>query len=134
MARAAAGRLRPREARDRGAVHALRLGLRDGMPHRSLPQHLRTPGHLEGWGNGKQTRSFCFVDDAVEGIIRLMCSDYAKPLNIGSDEMVSMNEMAAMALALEDKKIRTRGSLAHTHTQPPSPFFFLFGHLVRLPL
>mmetsp|Transcript_41595 Transcript_41595/g.103114 ORF Transcript_41595/g.103114 Transcript_41595/m.103114 type:complete len:186 (-) Transcript_41595:26-583(-) len=105
MARAAAGRLRPREARDRGAVHALRLGLRDGMPHRSLPQHLRTPGHLEGWGNGKQTRSFCFVDDAVEGIIRLMCSDYAKPLNIGSDEMVSMNEMAAMALALEDKKI-----------------------------
>ncbi|KAJ1639886.1 hypothetical protein T492DRAFT_933570 [Pavlovales sp. CCMP2436] len=53
----------------------------------------------------EQTRSFCFVDDAVEGIIRLMCSDYAKPLNIGSDEMVSMNEMAAMALALEDKKI-----------------------------
>mmetsp|Transcript_20371 Transcript_20371/g.51774 ORF Transcript_20371/g.51774 Transcript_20371/m.51774 type:complete len:307 (+) Transcript_20371:46-966(+) len=109
-------------------------GGREKAPAAFCRKAITATTEFEMWGNGKQTRSFCFVDDAVEGIIRLMCSDYAKPLNIGSDEMVSMNEMAAMALALEDKKIRTRGSLAHTHTQPPSPFFFLFGHLVRLPL
>ena len=48
---------------------------------------------VEMWGDGKQTRSFCYIDDCVEGILRLMRSDYKKPLNIGSDEMVSMNDM-----------------------------------------
>merc|ERR1711990_765665 len=55
----------------------------------------------EMWGNGKQTRSFCYSDDAIEGILRLMVSDYKKPLNIGSDEMVSMNQMAEVALGLK---------------------------------
>merc|ERR1712032_854160 len=55
---------------------------------------------FEMWGNGKQTRSFCYVDDAVEGILRLMVSDYKKPLNIGSDEQVSMNEMAEIVMEI----------------------------------
>lgn len=59
---------------------------------------------FEMWGDGAQTRSFCYVDDCVEGIIRLMLSDFKEPLNIGSDEMVSMNDMAAMALELAGKK------------------------------
>ncbi|ETO12574.1 dual function enzyme: UDP-glucose 4-epimerase [Reticulomyxa filosa] len=59
---------------------------------------------IEIWGDGKQTRSFCFIDDCVEGIIRLMNSDYDKPVNIGSDEMVSMNELATMALSFDGKK------------------------------
>lgn len=50
-------------------------------------------GEIEMWGNGKQTRSFCYVDDCVEGILRLTLSDYDKPLNLGSDEMVSMNQL-----------------------------------------
>ena len=50
------------------------------------------------WGNGLQTRSFCYIDDCVEGIIRLMVSDYKKPLNIGSDEMVSMYACHACGL------------------------------------
>jgi len=50
------------------------------------------------WGDGLQTRSFCFIDDCVEGVLRLMRSDYSKPLNIGSDEMISMNDMAKLAL------------------------------------
>jgi nucleoside-diphosphate-sugar epimerase len=50
-------------------------------------------GEVEMWGNGKQTRSFCYVDDCVEGILRLTLSDYDKPLNLGSDEMVSMNQL-----------------------------------------
>ena len=53
---------------------------------------------------GKQTRSFCYIDDAVEGILRLMVSDYKKPLNIGSDEMVSMNQMADIVLEASGKK------------------------------
>jgi GDP-D-mannose 3',5'-epimerase len=43
---------------------------------------------FEMWGDGKQTRSYCFVDDCVEGILRLMYSDYPDPMNIGSDEMI----------------------------------------------
>jgi GDP-D-mannose 3',5'-epimerase len=57
------------------------------------------------WGDGKQTRSFTFIDDCVEGIIRLMVSDYKKPLNIGSDEMVSMNQMAEMVLEFKGKQL-----------------------------
>jgi len=50
------------------------------------------------WGDGLQTRSFCFIDDCVEGVLRLFASDFRDPLNIGSDEMVSMIDMGKMAL------------------------------------
>ena len=63
---------------------------------------------FEMWGNGKQTRSFCYIDDCVEGILRLMVSDYKKPLNIGSDEMVSMNDMAAVVMKLGSKDLPIR--------------------------
>jgi len=58
---------------------------------------------FEMWGDGAQTRSFCYIDDCVEGVVRLMQSDFKEPLNIGSDEMVSMNDMAAMALEYAGK-------------------------------
>ena len=48
-------------------------------------------GEIEIWGDGEQTRSFCYVDDCVEGIYRLMESDYRGPLNLGSEEMVTVN-------------------------------------------
>lgn len=48
---------------------------------------------IEIWGDGEQTRSFCYVDDLLEGVHRLMHSDYHKPLNIGSDRMVTINEL-----------------------------------------
>lgn len=51
------------------------------------------------WGDGEQTRSFCLVDDCVEGLLRLMESDHSEPLNIGSEEMVSMNELQSLALS-----------------------------------
>ena len=57
------------------------------------------------WGDGKQTRSFCYVDDCVEGIIRLMRSDYNLPLNIGSEEMISMNDMAKLIMSFEGKNL-----------------------------
>ncbi len=49
---------------------------------------------IEIWGDGQQTRSFCYIDDCVEGIYKLMLSDYAEPLNLGQDRMVSIDELA----------------------------------------
>jgi GDP-D-mannose 3',5'-epimerase len=60
-------------------------------------------GEIEIWGDGEQTRSFCYVDDCVEGIYRLMQSDYTEPLNLGSEEMVSINELAHMILEVAGK-------------------------------
>jgi len=49
---------------------------------------------IEIWGDGEQTRSFCYIDDCLEGIYRLMNSDFCEPLNLGQDRMVSINELA----------------------------------------
>lgn len=49
---------------------------------------------IEIWGDGEQTRSFCYVDDCVRGIYRLMRSDYPEPLNLGQDRLVTINELA----------------------------------------
>lgn len=51
---------------------------------------------IEVWGDGKQTRSFCYIDDCVEGLYRLMQSDHSEPLNLGQDRMVSIDELADM--------------------------------------
>lgn len=49
---------------------------------------------IEIWGDGEQTRSFCYIDDCVEGLYRLMRSDFAEPLNLGQDRMVTINQLA----------------------------------------
>ena len=51
-------------------------------------------GEIEIWGDGKQTRSFCYIDDCIEGILRTMRSDSTGPLNMGTDRMVSIDELA----------------------------------------
>ena len=48
---------------------------------------------IDVWGDGKQTRTFLYIDDCIEGTLRLFESNYAKPVNIGSDEQVSINQM-----------------------------------------
>ena len=65
-------------------------------------------GEIEIWGDGKQTRSFLLVDECVEGIRRLMESNFAGPVNIGSDEMVSINQLAEMAMNIAGKNLRIR--------------------------
>jgi len=60
-------------------------------------------GQFEVWGDGLQTRSFCLVDDCVQGVLRLTFSDYPYPLNIGSDEMISMNNLAKLAISFTGK-------------------------------
>ncbi|KAK9179712.1 hypothetical protein WN943_028916 [Citrus x changshan-huyou] len=61
--------------------------------------------NFEMWGDGKQTRSLTFIDECVEGVLRLIKSDFREPLNIGSDEMVSINEMAEIILSFENEKL-----------------------------
>jgi nucleoside-diphosphate-sugar epimerase len=62
-------------------------------------------GTIEIWGDGKQTRSFLYIDECVEGIRRLMESDFAGPVNIGSQEMVTINGLAEMAMEIAGKKL-----------------------------
>jgi GDP-D-mannose 3',5'-epimerase len=80
-------------------------GGREKAPAAFCRKALVSEKEFEMWGNGLQTRSFCLIDDCVEGILRIMRSDYSKPLNLGSDEMVSMNEMARLALSFAGKDI-----------------------------
>jgi nucleoside-diphosphate-sugar epimerase len=62
-------------------------------------------GEIEIWGDGKQTRSFLYIDECLEGVRRLMESDFVGPVNIGSDEMISINGLAEMAAEISGKKI-----------------------------
>lgn len=66
---------------------------------------------IEIWGDGEQTRSYCYIDDCVEGIYRLMRSSHREPLNLGQDRMVSINELADMVARIAGKTIRKRHDL-----------------------
>jgi GDP-D-mannose 3',5'-epimerase len=65
----------------------------------------RDGGEIEMWGDGKQTRSFLYVDECLEAVKRLMDSDFMGPVNIGSDEMVSLNSLAELVMAVAGKKL-----------------------------
>ena len=62
-------------------------------------------GTIEVWGDGKQTRSFLYVDECIEAVIRLMKSDFIGPVNIGSQEMVTINELAEIAIKISEKNV-----------------------------
>ncbi|MEQ1605259.1 MAG: NAD-dependent epimerase/dehydratase family protein [Pyrinomonadaceae bacterium] len=69
---------------------------------------------IEIWGDGEQTRSFCYIDDCVEGLYRLMQSDFYEPLNLGQDRMISINQLAdiiANAAGIEITKKHIEGPL-----------------------
>lgn len=63
---------------------------------------------IEVWGDGLQTRSFLYIDECVEGTIRLMRSDFEGPVNIGSEEMISINNLGQMIIQLSNKKIKIK--------------------------
>jgi len=69
-------------------------------------------GEIEVWGDGEQTRSFMYVDDCVEGLIRIMVSDYREPLNLGSNELVSINELVDIVSSIAGKHLTKRHNLA----------------------
>ena len=60
---------------------------------------------IEVWGDGEQTRSYCYIDDCVEGIYRLMQSDHRDPINLGQDRMISINELVDMVAKIAGKRI-----------------------------
>lgn len=60
---------------------------------------------IEIWGDGEQTRSFCFISDCVEGLTRLMDSGHSEPFNVGSDELVTIRELAQMIIGISGKSL-----------------------------
>jgi nucleoside-diphosphate-sugar epimerase len=67
---------------------------------------------IEVWGDGEQTRSYCYIDDCIEGIWRLMRSDHRDPLNLGQDRLISINQLVDMIAAGAGKRIRKRYNLS----------------------
>ena len=71
-------------------------------------------GEIEVWGDGRQTRSYCYIDDCVAGIRRLMDSGVRDPINLGQDRMISINELVDMVAGIAGKRLRRR----HDTTKP----------------
>lgn len=72
---------------------------------------------IEVWGDGEQTRSYCYIDDCVDGLHRLMRSDWVDPINLGSDRMVTINQLIEIIAHAAGKRITTR----HVFDQPQGP-------------
>jgi nucleoside-diphosphate-sugar epimerase len=64
------------------------------------------------WGDGQQTRSFLYIDDCIEGVLRLMDSDYTGSINIGSDRMVTIDELAEITIKISGKNIQIKHDLS----------------------
>jgi GDP-D-mannose 3',5'-epimerase len=94
------------------------LGTYDGGKEKSPAALCRkvaqaVPGDaVEIWGDGLQTRSYMYVDDCVEGLIRLMASNHPDALNLGTDRMLTINELFAMICKVAGKKLRARHDLS----------------------
>lgn len=65
-------------------------------------------GEIEMWGDGRQTRSFLYIDECLEGTVRLMRSEFTGPVNIGSEEMVTINQLAEMIMDIAGKRLGIR--------------------------
>jgi nucleoside-diphosphate-sugar epimerase len=65
-------------------------------------------GEIEIWGDGKQTRSFLYIDECLEGVRRLVNSDFIGPVNIGSEEMVTINQLAEMIILVSGKRLAVK--------------------------
>jgi GDP-D-mannose 3', 5'-epimerase len=65
-------------------------------------------GEIEMWGDGEQTRSFLYIDDCIEGVRRLMDSEFSGPVNIGSEEMTTINHLAEIVMQIAGKPLRIR--------------------------
>ena len=79
---------------------------REKVPAAFCRKVAETPngGEIEMWGDGKQTRSFLYIDECIEAVRRLMNSSFMGPVNIGSEEMVSINQLAKMIMEIAGKK------------------------------
>jgi GDP-D-mannose 3',5'-epimerase len=89
-------------------------GGREKAPAALCRKIAETPngGTITIWGDGKQTRSFLYINDALEAIYKLMQSDYTEPLNIGSDELISINELVDLMMEISGKHLTKRYDLS----------------------
>jgi nucleoside-diphosphate-sugar epimerase len=78
---------------------------------RKIAQLQGSAGEIEVWGDGNQTRSFLYIDDCIEATFRLMQSNFIGPVNIGSEEMVSINKLVEIVSEISGKKISKRHKL-----------------------
>jgi GDP-D-mannose 3', 5'-epimerase len=69
-------------------------------------------GDIDIWGDGQQTRSFMYVDDCVEGLLRLMASEYRDPLNLGTDRLISINELVDLISKIAGKRLAKHHDLS----------------------
>ena len=69
-------------------------------------------GVIEVWGDGQQTRSFMYIDDCVEGLIRLMASDFRDPLNLGTDRLISIDDLVKLVSQIAGKRLTIKHDLA----------------------
>ena len=85
-------------------------GGREKAPAAFCRKVAETPdgGTIEMWGDGKQTRSFLYIDECIEGVRRLVNSDFTGPVNIGSEEMISINGLCQMVADIAGKKIHVK--------------------------
>ena len=81
-------------------------GGREKSPAALCRKVLANSTEIEIWGDGLQTRSYCYIDACLEGVMRLFLSDYKDPVNIGSDEMVSMNQLVDLACSFEGRELK----------------------------
>jgi nucleoside-diphosphate-sugar epimerase len=80
-------------------------GGREKAPAALCRKVAESQGTVEVWGPGTQTRSFMYIDDCIEGIHRLMASNYAQPINIGSDRMISINDLVRLISSIAGKPV-----------------------------
>jgi GDP-D-mannose 3',5'-epimerase len=76
-----------------------------------IQAQLKGSSEIEIWGDGEQTRSFTYIDDCIEGTLRLMCSDYGEPINIGSDQLVTINQLVDIVESIAGVGLRRRYKL-----------------------
>ena len=80
-------------------------GGKEKAPAAMCRKAIMSDGEIEVWGDGKQTRYFLYIDECIEAVWRLMKSDFTEPVNIGSEEMIAINDFAQMAIDISGKQI-----------------------------
>ncbi len=80
-------------------------GGKEKAPAAMCRKAVESNGEMEIWGTGEQTRSFLYIDDCIDAVRLLMQSDFTEPINIGSEEMVTINHLAALAIGFSGKSI-----------------------------
>jgi nucleoside-diphosphate-sugar epimerase len=83
-------------------------GGKEKVPAAICRKVIEAESEIEVWGDGLQTRSFLYIDECIEATRRLMSSDFSEPINIGSEEMVSINQLVSIVSKVANKEIKIK--------------------------